>query len=404
MDPARSAGMSPRRPWRGSLRAKKGWILLRLKDETGAWRERSSGHPDTPDGWRKAKRMLADLVERATAREDATGSTAPVTVRAWSKRWLADRRASGVRDADNDESRLEHHVLDELGELLLEDVKPRHLDALAKAWAAAGKAPRTRRNIYSVVKALFRDARIAGLLDGPDPCILTHRQLGKVRDGARFKRGEAVFTREELELLVRDERVPQDRRVWYALLGVGMLRTGEAAGLRWGKVQAADPLARLVVDTSYDHGQTKTGEPRWMPVHPALAAVLAEWKLGGWARALGRPPGPEDLVMPVTPEPKRKGRRKDPGEMRDKNYARKRLVVDLAKLELRHRRAHDLRRTGVSLARSDGADKETLRWGTHAAPKSVMDLYTTLEWQAVCREVAKLNIGGARAAAGGNRT
>ncbi len=90
--------------------------------------------------------------------------------------------------------------------------------------------------------------------------------------------------------------------------------------------------------------------------------------------------------------------------MRDKNYARKRLVRDLVKLELRHRRAHDLRRTGISLARSDGADKETLRWGTHAPPATVMDLYTTLEWQAVCREVGKLNIGASRAAAGGNRT
>jgi integrase len=403
MDPAPSAGMPPRRPWRGSVRAKKGWLLLRLKDETGKWVERSSGIPDTPEGWRRAERKLADAVERSHAREDATGSTAPVTVRAWAKRWIADRRRAGVRDADNDESRLELHVLPELGELLLEDVKPRHLDALARAWALGGKAPRTRRNIYSVVKALFRDARIAGLLDGADPCILTHRQLGKIRDGVQFKRGEAVFSRDELELLVRDERVPVDRRVWYGLLGIGMLRTGEAAGLRWGKVQPADPLGRLVVDRSYD-GPTKTGDPRWMPAHPALAALLAEWKLGGWPRAFGRPPTPEDLVVPVTAEPRRKGRRKDVGEMRDKNYARKRLLVDLVKLELRHRRAHDLRRTGISLARSDGADKETLRWGTHAAPQTVMDLYTSLEWQAVCREVAKLKVGGARAAAGGTQS
>jgi integrase len=391
--------MSPTRPWRGSIRAKKGWLLLRLKDETGAWVERSSGLLATPDGWRAARRKLADLVERSRAREEATGSTGPVTVRAWAKRWLKDRRVAGVRDADNDESRLELHVLPELGERLLEDVQPRHLDGLAKAWAAALKAPRTRRNIYSVVKALFRDAKIAGLYDTPDPCILTHRQLGKVRDGPRFHRSEAVFTREELELLVRDERVPQDRRVWYALLGLGMLRTGEAAGLRWSKVQAADPLGRLVIDTSYDHGRTKTEDPRWMPAHQALAAILAEWKLGGWARALGRPPGPEDLVVPVTPEPPRKGRVKEPGSMRDKNYARKRMVRDLVKLELRHRRAHDLRRTGISLARSDGADKETLRWGTHAPPATVMDLYTTFEWQAVCREVAKLRLGAGRVGA-----
>jgi integrase len=250
------------------------------------------------------------------------------------------------------------------------------------------------------VKALFRDARIADVLQGPDPCILTHRQLGKVRDAKPGWRAGAIFTREELEALVSDDRLPEDRRVWYALLGLGMLRTGEAAGLRWGKVQKAEPLSRITVDTSYEKGRTKTEDERWMPAHPVLAALLAEWKLGGWARAFGRPPTAEDLVCPVPPEAPRKGRRKPVGAMRDKNWCRKRLVKDLAALELRHRRAHDLRRTGISLAQDDGADRSILRWGTHAAPREVFDLYTSLQWSTLCREVAKLRLGGARRAGG----
>jgi integrase len=340
---------------------------------------------------------MAETREILRAREDATGSTAPVTVDAWAKSWLEQR---DNRDRDNDEARLRLHVLPTLGSMLLEEVQPRHLAALAREWQA--KAPRTRRNIYSVTKALFRDARIAGVLNGPDPCILTHRQLGKIRDAPTFHRREAIYTRDELEALISDERVPPDRRVWYGLLGLGMLRTGEAAGLRFEKVLQGTPLGCLVVDRSYD-GPTKTDDERLMPVHPTLAAVLAEWRLGGWARMFGRPPEPGDLVVPVSPESARKGPRKSAGGMRDKNYARKRLVRDLATLELRHRRAHDFRRAGISLARSDGANAELLARGTHHPPGAIMELYTTPEWEALCREVAKLRARIIRAGPGAVR-
>lgn len=170
---------------------------------------------------------------------------------------------------------------------------------------------------------------------------------------------------------------------------VGMLRTGEAAGLRWSCVQRAEPLGRLVVATSYARGETKTGTDRWMPIHPALAAVLAEWRLGGWARTFGRPPLEEDLVCPVPP-PTNRGPRRPGGTMRTKDWARKRLVADLVVLGLRHRRAHDLRRTGISLAQDGGADSRVLRWGTHAPPRETIDAYTTLAWGTLCRAIAAL--------------
>lgn len=365
----------------------RGRLRLLLKDEEGRWRQRAVGLTDTPENRKTAERRLVE-VERALAavRRATDGEGGVLTVERWGARWLLSR---DNRDAENDSARLRLHVYPHIGALPLADVEPRHLAALAKMWQE--RAPRTRRNIYSVVKAMFRDARIEGVLTGADPCILTHRQLGKIRDGTKFVRREARFSREELEALVSDERVPQDRRVWYALLGIGMLRTGEAAGLRWSRILPAEPLGRLVVDASYD-GETKTETERHMPIHPTLAGVLAEWKLAGWARAFGRPPLPDDLVCPVTPEPPRKGRRVEVGGMRDRHWARKRLVLDLAALELRHRRAHDLRRTGISIAQDDGADGRILRWGTHAPPVEIVDLYTTHEWATLCREVAKMRV------------
>lgn len=376
----------PSKSWRGGVVAIRGRLYLNVPDAAGVWRQRALGLDDTPENRAKGEARLAEVRALLKAHEDAVGAPGPVTVKSWGARWLDDRKRT-VRDAPNDEARLRDHVYPVIGAMPLDEVRPRHLVQVVDACRAAGLAPRTVRNVYSVVKALFRDARIADVLTVPDPCILTHRQVGRVKDGPRFRRAEARFTGEELAALVGDPRVPLERRVWYALLGLGMLRTGEAAGLRWEGVQRAEPLGRLVVESSYDRGETKTGVTRWMPIHPALAAVLAEWKLGGWARTFGRPPVESDLVAPTPKDGKRPGRRRAEGSMRDKNWARKRLVRDLATLGLRHRRAHDLRRTGISLAQDGGADSRVLRWGTHAPPGETIDAYTTLEWGTLCRAV-----------------
>jgi integrase len=377
------------REWRGSVLAIRGRLYLQVKDEAGCWRQRALRLTDTPENRVTADRRLAEVRSAMLALHDATeGEGGPLTVERWCQTWL-DRR--DIADRENDRARLRLHVYPVIGAMRLEDVRPRHLVDVVDRMRAAGKAPRTIRNTYSVVKALYRDARIADVVTTPDPCILTHRQLGRIKDGPRFKRSEAVYSAAELAALVSDPRIPEDRRAWYALLGIGMLRTGEAAGLRWSNVQRGEPLGRLVVSRTYEREGTKTVPERWMPIHAVLAAVLAEWRLGGWARTMGRTPGEADLVCPMPP-PTNRGPRLPAGSMRDKNAAHKRIVADLVTLGLRHRRGHDLRRTGISLAQDGGADSRVLRWGTHAPPGETIDAYTSLAWGTLCRAVAALRV------------
>jgi hypothetical protein len=70
----------------------------------------------------------------------------------------------------------------------------------------------------------------------------------------------------------------------------------------------------------------------------------------------------------------------------------KKFHQDMERIGLRLRRQHDLRRTFISLCLGDGASKDILRWITHAPEGDVVDDYTTLVWQPLCREVAKLQI------------
>src|SRR5581483_8893881 len=118
----------------------------------------------------------------------------------------------------------------------------------------------------------------------------------------------AHFSREEVEQLISDERIPWDRRIINGLLFLAGVRWGEMAALRWREyeTQFRGHLGRFVVARSFDHRNrrikpVKTEVPRWVPVHPTLAKMLAEWKLGGWAQMVGRAPTPDDLIVPNAP-------------------------------------------------------------------------------------------------------
>lgn len=484
---------------------KNGRIYFRLKVD-GKWKgiptEFRAGEE------RAAEAMLRDLEIHRAAGAEVAGDLGPVTVARYCRLWVEERK-SQTAGWMNDESAMRLHVLPAIGHLRLHEVRPLHLIQITKRLRAK-LASKTVYNIYSTLCAFFRDACLADLLPRHgSPCILTEHQLGPKADADPEWRGTAIYTRGELERLISDEVVPWDRRVLYALECIGGLRHGEAAGLPWRLVdQQMEPLGRIVVAFSYKKAP-KRGIVRYMPIHPALAAILAEWRLTGWAQLMGRAPTEDDLVVPLPPTIWRQAggpelarssainyassfrafqkvcaawkveslpaspetvarylaarltgnapgghapasphvieavlaaivyhhraaglrspasgkleaggtitgpvevvlrslgtRLRQPStelRMRSKTNSRDRLRKDLIALGVRHRRGHDLRRTMISLSRSDGAIKDILRRGTHKAPKEVMEQYTSYEWEVLCREVVKFRIQRAAPAAG----
>jgi hypothetical protein len=376
------------------------WLDTQRRAEPG-----SRNFDDVADLWladirpvlgARARKVKRDLAARRDAElEYGAHQGGALTLSRYVKAWNAERQKLGLADAKNTEARLRDHVVPVLGDQPIAELRPRHVVDLFKRLRTDGKlAPKTIYNIYADVKALFRDAQMADLID-TSPCVLTKYQLGQNVDKNPEWRPTAIYSRDELEQLISDLRVPFDRRVYYALEGIGALRLGEAAGLRYRHYDPMkQPLGELLIATSYDKGRTKTKIPRRMPVHPTLGAFLAEWKLHGWVEMMGRAPTLNDLVVPLPPDHAAR-RRGDPNAepMRSKTYVFKRLRDDLKALGLRHRRGQDLRRTMISLARTDGARKDILELCTHTPRKgSTIDLYTTFAWKALCEEVVKLRV------------
>ncbi len=317
----------------GSIYARGRKLWVRFKGPNG-WTQQATEYVVGEE--KHARAVLQQLEARLRAGVATIEDLRPATVSGYYVTWIKERELE-VQTWRNDEYVFRLHVLPTLGRLRLEKVKPAHLVALVRDWRTK-MAPKSVHNAYSSLSAFFRDACFADLLQA-SPCILTKRQLGPKEPKDPEFRSSAIFTRAEFEQLISDDRIPMDRRVLYALAGLAGLRHGEAAGLRFRNCATpAEPLPMIYVAFSYARPYPKGGRCRPVPVHPTLAAILAEWKLHGWPAMMGRKPTTEDLVLPLPAESA------TAGAIRPRQYSGDRFERDLGTLGLRHRRGHDLRR------------------------------------------------------------
>jgi integrase len=315
----------------------------------------------------------------------------------------------------------------------LQDIRRPHVKAwmgeLLEKMDAGELAPRTILHAYGSLRLMFNEAVADGAI-AANPCTLRakasssgRRELPLLEDRDPEWRDGAVFTREEVVSLISDPRILHVRRVAYALNFLTGMRGGESVNRRWRDYDATmEPLGQLRLATAWSQENKLEKLPknrmgRKVPVHPVLAAILAEWKLSGWAKEYGRAPTPEDFIiarpwprnrqgerMETAPKGWTAGQRADPyavwvwlnGQWR---AGGKRTPGDLQLLGLRPRRTHDTRRTFISLCIEDGANETILKHITHGRPKgAAFDLYPSFTWEKSCEEIKKLRLSWQRKA------
>jgi integrase len=200
-------------------------------------------------------------------------------------------------------------------------------------------------------------------------------------------RDTAVFTREEIGALLRADIEWQYRTMYATWLLTGS-RFSELLPVTVEDYdRARRPLGSLKIPSAKsrrDKGQLW----RLVPVHPELRVWLDWWIAEGYAVTHGNPPSSKSLLFPTLSP-----RRREAGEaLCSHGEVYKRWARHHVKAAgIRHRRLHDARRTFLSIARSSGASAEIARAVTHKATADrVLDGYTTWEWEALCRELGKV--------------
>ena len=276
----------------------------------------------------------------------------------------------------------------------MRDVTRRQVIAFVRQLEAKGLSGKTVREVYTTLRGFFASLAAEDLVD-ETPCRLAADHLPK---GRPADVGDPL-TRAEVELLLSSTEIPLARRVFIGIGALGGLRFGEVAALVWGDLDTATrPLWRLWVRRSGKRKTTKTGVVRAVPVHPALAQLLREWKRAGWAeQQFGRSPQLGDLIVPNYTT----RRRLEGMEIRQYNQDRNLILFkkELVQLGIRSRRYHDTRHTFTSLAQDGGARMDVVDRISHRAKtREMIGRYTHFSWEALCSAVECIDVDLARGA------
>lgn len=337
-------------------------------------------------------RRQAEVRDRAMKAEIKAGTYQPPaerrgdTLGGFATAWLEARTNASAPD-ERRSWRLYAAPRAWLTSLLLDDVKPPHLDRLLSELRTERKPDGSRRlsdktiaNLIGVLSLMFNSAvRAERCLR--NPVVLEPRAL----DRAPAVEKE-IYSVAELSILMRHNTIPEPVRVLNALCGLGGFREGEACGLRWRDLDLATrPLACLAVSGQYGGQQTKTGRVRRVPVHPALHAILEQWASEGFEIYMRRRPTPEDFIVPNASK-----RAREAHHTRSSYY---KLFIRTAEVAgVRPRSLHALRHTMITMARRGGARKDVLEKVTHNARGDIVDRYTHLDWLPLCEAVLAIDI------------
>jgi integrase len=206
--------------------------------------------------------------------------------------WLPAMDARGLRPSTL--ARYETHVrcaiAPALGRLRLQALTPTHLNKLYRDLRAAGRAPKTIRNVHGVLSKALADAERWGLVG---------------RNSARLADVPPV-TRPKLQVWAPEQTrafltaVSSDRlfAAWLLAATTGM-RRGELLGLRWADVDLDAGVVRVTQARVRAGNQVVAGEPktargrRTIALDPATVAALRQHRTRQTqARLLA---GPHDL-------------------------------------------------------------------------------------------------------------
>ncbi len=322
----------------------------------------------------------------------------PQTLSAYIDRWEARKARAGRRNVKKERRALELHVQPTLGQRHLNDLTPGDLLDLWWTLYNGGLSAKTIRNIHGSLSSVYSLAVLEQLVD-INPCMQIPRGEMPRTGHNPWKKYEP----EEVVALLTDERIRVDRRVLYALFFYFADREGEGCGFTFADYnRTLEPLGSMTIDKQYQGDPLKGSRDdyeatRRFPVHPDAAALLARWKLAGFASINGRPPRDNDPIVP------------NPATMkaRSPNAVYKALIEDEKRIGIEHKRGratHGFRKAWISMVHAAGADREVVRVLTHTGrPRDVLDLYTQWPWGKLCETVqlVQLPVAGEVTAIGG---
>ena len=242
------------------------------RDELGSLRRR------TVYGSTQAEARTKQRTLREAVRNGGGARPKPVTLASWIETWIggslaaSDRRQSTI---DLYSAVARKHLVPDLGQRRLDQIRPSDVETLIVAKRKAGLAPSSVRTIYTVLRAALDVAVRDGLVPTNVAAVVRRPTIGR-REAAFLSPAQA---RQLLDALHGERLEP----VFRLLLATG-LRRGEVLALHWADVD----LERGVLRVRWTLTRTSTGlalgEPkteksrRFVPLPTSATELLRRHK------------------------------------------------------------------------------------------------------------------------------
>ncbi len=201
-------------------------------------------------------------------------------------------------------------------------------------------APRTVKQAHDTLSGMCQLAFLCGLLPS-NPA----RQVRDVLPPAKAPQWKRVQPKRlhlsEVRKLLLCPDVPFYRRVEIAFAIYTCCRPGEVRAARWRWLQWRDGIPLVHVTETDDVGTTKTGEDRFVPLHPELVDLLNVWR-EKWRTRFDRAPTGDDFLFPNS----RTAERRRPDHTHFRRFLERAGVPLITPHGLRHTGAQLLRDTG----------------------------------------------------------
>lgn len=176
----------------------------------------------------------------------------------------------------DDRTRLNLHLRPRFGtrrldEISIDDVRQLIIDLRAT------HRPQTIRNVLHTLSRLFEDQPRALRLSNPVRALdrYDRRRIGKGWDPRQTPFLKTKADVRSLYLALPEMARARPFRAMYAVGVLAGLRPGEVRALEWADL---DFDAQLIHVQRSAEGPTKDDESRYVPIPPALAAALKEWR------------------------------------------------------------------------------------------------------------------------------
>lgn len=232
------------------------WVASFVEEVNGQRKRRVIYGKSSKDAHAKLRKAL-NRIDQGLPGIDST-DTFRSAAEAWRRSTM---RTSGLAPASQEVyvRALKGHCYPVIGDLRLRDIKPSRVSAVLVAMEDKGLSKSYQHVAHKAMSAVFRACMADGLI-GSNPCL-----------SVKAPRGDAtpkiVPTREQVAAMIDQAHDPRLKALVATLAYTGV-RIGEALSIEW----------RDVGEESIAIRNGKGGKSRAVPLTPALAEILREWR------------------------------------------------------------------------------------------------------------------------------